>query len=526
MAKTGLWRSVARAAGQARRRGGGGLAPISRKELSRRRFLRGASAAGLAAGAAPWLSPGRARAQALPSGARAIVVGAGLAGLTAATRLSDDGVDVLVLEAAPEVGGRVRSARAPFDPGVVLDHGGAFINSDHADVMALLRRMEIPLFARADALADADAPLEAAYFGGAAIAPNALAEALTPLAERIAADAARLDADWDAAAPAIDAMSVAQYLDSALVDGSPPFLRSLVEAAIRVEYGVEADAATALELMYLAPTVEGGAAEILGESDEAFVVAGGSGRLPRALADALGPRVRRDAAVAAIEDESGGYAVTLTDGERMTADAVVVAVPPNGLTQIRLSVDIPREYRFYVFFSRLGKNEKLIAGFRGRPWRESGAFAREAWSDAGASSVWDAGLRHMGADAAALTFFLSGREVTPALRRPVDETAASAVSALEGYVPGLSAARAGPAFRTAWSEDIRLRGAYTSMAPGFYSEFSQFLWVEGETPAEHVGPLFGRLAFVGEHASDAHYGFMNGAVETGRLAAEALLAGR
>ena len=40
---------------------------------------------------------------------RTIVIGAGLAGLAAATELADRGLDVLVLEARDRVGGRVWS---------------------------------------------------------------------------------------------------------------------------------------------------------------------------------------------------------------------------------------------------------------------------------------------------------------------------------------------------------------------------------------------------------------------------------
>jgi monoamine oxidase len=53
-----------------------------------------------------------------------IVVGAGFAGLAAATELADRGVDVLVLEARDRVGGRVWSDRAG---GAVIERGAEFV---------------------------------------------------------------------------------------------------------------------------------------------------------------------------------------------------------------------------------------------------------------------------------------------------------------------------------------------------------------------------------------------------------------
>jgi monoamine oxidase len=53
-----------------------------------------------------------------------IVIGAGFAGLAAATELADRGVDVRVLEARDRVGGRVWSDRAG---GAVIERGAEFV---------------------------------------------------------------------------------------------------------------------------------------------------------------------------------------------------------------------------------------------------------------------------------------------------------------------------------------------------------------------------------------------------------------
>jgi monoamine oxidase len=53
------------------------------------------------------------------------VVGAGLAGLTAARQLADAGRDVVVLEARDRVGGRVLTEQ--LADGTLIDHGGQWL---------------------------------------------------------------------------------------------------------------------------------------------------------------------------------------------------------------------------------------------------------------------------------------------------------------------------------------------------------------------------------------------------------------
>ncbi len=63
------------------------------------------------------------------------VVGAGLAGLAAATRLHDAGLDVVVLEAGDAVGGRIRTDRVD---GFLLDRGFQVLNTAYPAVRRLL----------------------------------------------------------------------------------------------------------------------------------------------------------------------------------------------------------------------------------------------------------------------------------------------------------------------------------------------------------------------------------------------------
>jgi hypothetical protein len=89
-------------------------------------------------------------------------------------------------------------------------------------------------------------------------------------------------------------MSVADYLDEHADLITTAFIRELIEHSIRSEYGVEPEESSALQLIFNLPTVDGERVEVLGGSDEAFEVEGGSGRIIDGLVDALFGRIRTD----------------------------------------------------------------------------------------------------------------------------------------------------------------------------------------------------------------------------------------
>ena len=80
-----------------------------------------------------------------PHGTRVLVLGAGMAGLVAATELKRAGYDVEVVEAQTRVGGRIHTLREPFSHGLYAEAGAMRVPSCHELVLRYVRRFGLPL---------------------------------------------------------------------------------------------------------------------------------------------------------------------------------------------------------------------------------------------------------------------------------------------------------------------------------------------------------------------------------------------
>ena len=90
-----------------------------------------------------------------------------------------------------------------------------------------------------------------------------------------------------------------------------------------------------------------------------------------------------------------------------------------------------------------------------------------------------------------------------------DSQAPKFVSQLDQMWPGCSAAFTGKAARMHWPEHPFTKGSYACYKPG------QYTTIRGA----EIKPV-GNLFFAGEHCSSYFQWFMNGAAETGRMAAQ------
>jgi monoamine oxidase len=482
--------------------------------MSRRQFLATGAAAGAwsLAGCAslPLVSKGR------PADPDVLIVGAGLAGLTAAYRLRQAGVAFRVLEAQQRLGGRCFSLRNHFADGQVAELGGELIDTGHLAVQNLATELELEI----DDLAAGDAGVnrQVWYFGGQQYDDAAVLTAFRAIAPRITADlqslgGARITYRTPYQAERLDRLSLAEWLESA---GAAPWFRSLLEVAYVTEFGLDAGEQSALNLLVLmgAPPAE---FKAFGDSDERFHIRGGNDRLVQQLSARIGERPLQTGAVleALRRRADGDIELGVRVGGTSTTLAarhVILAIPFTMLRSVKIEVELPPAKRRAIAEIGYGTNAKLMMGFQSRPWRTKYGSSGMVLTDHPFQCTWETSRAQDGG-AGILTNFTGGHRGLALGDSAPGLQAAHVVSALEELFPGLAYERwSGKDVRFHWPTHPWTKGSYAAYRPG---QRTTIRGAEGERVEN--------LHFAGEHCSLDSQGFMNGAVETGEAAARAVL---
>lgn len=475
---------------------------------TRRRLLQA-----LAATAVP--IPALARPSSSASG-RIAIIGGGLGGLAALLRLRDAGMAATLYEARAATGGRTRSVSDVFAPGFAFDEGGQLVNSDHKDMRRLIARFGLMLVDRRSGIPEREIQIGR---DGAIVPEAVLAEALRPIAAQITADADRLDKDYAGVAREIDPLSVSAYLNrNGLVPGEA---RDAIEMGIRTEYGAEPHESSALQLLFNLPTVDGVRLDRLPNSDERFSVAGGTAAVARAITKRLAGQIVTGAKLRAVAREGATYRLSFDGTPSVVADHVIVAVPAGLLRSIDFGDCLTPDWQALASEISLGVNEKLVVGYDSQPWRQVFGSGGAIWSATGFSEAWDARSGPPREGPGALGFLLGGAQAEAEANQTAQALASRFTAMARAAIPDLPAPN-GKLRRTAWWRDPLSRGAYVNFRPGQLTRFGALMTTEeaGKASASRSG----NILFAGEWVSDEWPGYMNGAVQTGRIAADAVIA--
>jgi len=461
-------------------------------------------------------------AEALPINPVIAIIGAGIAGLNAAYQLKKAGHTATVYEARSRIGGRMHSV--DMGNGLMVDLGAELINTDHTDMLALVKEFNIELFNRPKDSASLPFPKDAFFFNGVSYTESQLADDLRLIAGQISVDAGLLDKDWDTYAPAFDKLSVADYLALHSDKINKPYVFELFRNVIHTEFGVELHESSAIQFILVLPVVNGQSVDLLSYSDEVYSVVGGSAKITDAVGAELTGQIRLGMRLTEIKRQTGKFHLTFANHSIVVADIVIVTIPFPVLNGIKIESPLPKLLRRFINEAKLGSNEKVIGSFKSRFWRQQLGFTNSAWSDLGFSEVWDETQRQSTRHDGALNFFLGGKQARQlGNSHDIAQLGGQFVARLDHFIPGATKAATGQFVNSAWTKSPFTTGGYSSYKPGQLTKFGNLFWVESDIPAERQHVNAGNMIFAGEHLSDAFYGFMNGAAQTGRLAAKLVL---
>src|SRR3954471_1699410 len=310
---------------------------ITRRQALKRAGLAGASIA--VAGAFPAAA---ARAATTP---RIVVVGAGLAGLSAADQLRQAGYIAEVHEAhATRVGGRCWSDSTSWANGQVSEHGGELIDQGHVNVRQLAQSLGLTTD---NLLASEQNGTDPTYYFDGADYPSAQATTdLKAIWQQVHSDvsAASYPTLYNSSTQRgreLDAMSITQWIANYVPGGTASKLGQLLDAAYNIEYGAECNLQSSLNMLYLLGYSGKGNLRIFGPSNEKYHVRGGNDQLASGLAARVAGQVTLGSQLVALKAgaAAGTWTVTLKQGSStrdVTADHVVLALPFSVLRTVDL----------------------------------------------------------------------------------------------------------------------------------------------------------------------------------------------
>jgi monoamine oxidase len=456
----------------------------------------------------------------LPAGPpqRVVVIGAGLAGLTAAYELDRAGHRVTVLEASGRVGGRVLTLREPFDDGLYAEAGALHVFETHTTVHRYVRALGLGLQGPA-------ASSGAFFVRGKRLTYSPEDLRRIPLEISDEERSAGVYAVWtQRVLPLV--REVREAGDPGAPGWPPPHLAGYDEITFAELLRRQGLSEGAIEMLTLGdPSLLGEGVDTVSAlthlrafsllpSRAPATIAGGSDVLPRAIAARLGGRIRLEAPVVRLEQDPEGVRVTYLDGgapETVEAERVVCAVPLPLLARMEVVPALSPERARLAARTRQTSVTRTFLQMRRRFWEEEGLSGFAA-TDTPIQMVNPA-AGHQPGVRGILESYLAGDRARAAAAMPEDERIAFTLAHLERVFPGAEAHFEVGVSRV-WDADPWARGAYPWFAPG---ELTAFL--------PHCARSEGRIHFAGDHTT-ARPGWMQGAMESGvRAAREVAAAG-
>jgi len=315
-----------------------------------------------------------------------VVVGAGLAGLSAARDLMNSGTDVLVLEARNRPGGRVE--QTTLADGRIVQLGGEVIGPFHEAYVGLVEELGLTIVPSFPQLPGEDTWVlaDGRYVGDFTWMDDADRASFAALSDEFGALARTVDPDdpWSHPdAERLDRLSIADWLREHGATRNVVRARDVFMLALSAE-SVER---TSLLAELRKEAVAGGNGFYDYDFWECNRVAEGSATVALRMAEELGHRIRYATPVTRIRVSPQGCSVTTETGERFECEAVVSAVPVGPLRRIRVE-GVSDERMLSLDRQRHALAAKVVFTYADSFWHDNGQNGDAYFETAVIGGTW------------------------------------------------------------------------------------------------------------------------------------------
>jgi monoamine oxidase len=410
-----------------------------------------------------------------------IVIGAGLAGLSAAYELTCAGHAIQVFEAQQRLGGRTYTV--PLHAGQYGELGAEFVDENHTALKAYTTTLDLkldPAFRVSEDL----------YWrmNGQLLNSRSLTHDQQSALENLNSQLQLLLEHQ------VDPL---QTLDQWLITHDiAPFARHIARRQARSLFATDPDAIGVGFFAY-ASGLEGMSCR----------VRGGSSRVAELLSQQLKQPVQVGMPVRRIQQQSEQVIVGVETPSgliEVTAQTVIIAIPWSVLRSLSLEIPLSQGQRTAIEHLSYGGSVKTLLQYPHRFWTRSN-FGIEL-VESNYHALWEPTYAQAGTESILSCF--SGGNPSLHLGSDAVNQAKQTIQVLYPDAPDILTSQSYD-----WSVDLWAQGAYCYFGPGDLDRFNP-----------HLMQPAGRIFFAGEHTAPTEYrGYMEGAIRSGQRAAQQVM---